>query len=211
MQNPAAYFRKGKVRSRKAVRRAQDSRECGDCGGGTMATRVAARKHGGGGRESQTDDLRRAGRTAGLSRVRKAAPIRSHDGPSFGRSGEARSRGAYSQPVHPVKQSENDPSVVYGFRARGGCLRGCPVQSFAQPNLPDKKLTGHHLDFNVLIFLRRVSGFLLRRERCSPVLLEEGRPPGLREVTRGRRVCMSRAAVNGSRWPDAAGPPTPRG
>lgn len=77
-----------------------------------MATQVAARQHDRGGEtERRMNGLRWAGKTAGLSRVRRAAFSRSHEGHSVGRSGEARSQGAYSQPAHPVKQRENSETT----------------------------------------------------------------------------------------------------
>jgi len=64
-----------------------------------MATHVAVSKHDRGGEtERRMNGLRRAGKTAGLSRVRRAAPSRSHESHSVGGSGETRSEGAYSQP-----------------------------------------------------------------------------------------------------------------
>lgn len=74
-----------------------------------------------------------------------------------------------------------------------------------------KKVTGHHLGVHVLIFLRRLSGFLLRRERCYPDLFVEWRLGVAQEFAPEIRDRLPGSAVNGSRRPDAAGPLTVRG
>ena len=118
LRNPAAYLWPAYSENQQAVRWAPGSRECEENDGERMATQVAARKYDCGGEtERRINGLRRAGKTAGLSRVRRAVPSRSHEGHSVGRSGEARSQGAYSQPVHPVKQRENSKTTPQSFMA----------------------------------------------------------------------------------------------
>ena len=85
-----------------------------------VGTRVAFRKHDGGGEMPRwTSGLRQAGRTASRSRVRRAVTGRSHEGFSFHRFGELACSGDYSPSGATVKQhgngfnAENNPSVVY--------------------------------------------------------------------------------------------------
>ena len=89
-----------------------------------VGTRVAFRKHDGGGEMPRwTGRLRQADRAAGWSLVRRTVTGRSHEGSSFRCSAEAAFSGGYSYSSATVKQRGNDENGSSVVLSLSSCSR----------------------------------------------------------------------------------------